>query len=176
VKRKFILCAFALVVLAISGYIAWWLRPLPPEVRFVRFLGCNKGFPVMRVTNHSRSSYSYLGTGPSLPYFRCRSPRVPTRDVDDSPLFGLMGDPTLQILTLPPNSSIEVTPIVLGSEPHQEPFQVGIYFLQGTKKQILERQNRQPGPIKQILIELGLLRSGYGIVKPETIWSDTVTP
>ena len=58
----------------------------------------------------------------------------------------------------------------------QEPFQVGFYFLQGTNSEILDRWNRQPGPIKQILIELGLLRSEYGILKPEMIWSDAITP
>lgn len=173
-KRKPALYAIVLIFLVVGGAIAWWLHPLPPEVHFVRFAGGGKGVPIFRIMNHSRFSYSYLGTGPSLPYFKCRRPRVPTGVVDEPTMMFGRGDPSLKILTLPPKSSIEVNMGITGE--FQEPFQVGFYFLHGTNSEILESWNRQPGPIKQILIKFGLLRSGYGILKPEMIWSDTVTP
>ena len=169
-KRKPII--LLLVGLFACGAIAWLGYSSSPAIRFIEFrdgqyLGEYPGttkmgrVAVFRITNDSCAPYSFLGYGPSSPFYLYRVPTASGWTSISPRKWGGEAD------TIPPHATLDIQ--VPSGEP---PFAIGIHFERGTAEQ-LQSRDRSSSDISTFFYRL--CRRIYPNYRgPEPTWSTVV--
>ena len=163
-----------LVGLFACGLIAWLGYAPSPTIHFIEFRDGQYSIPgeifkadraaVFRITNDSRVPYSFIGYGPSLPFYIYR---IPDHSHDSgwvsiSPRkYGGVAD------TIAPHATFDIE--VPDEKP---PFAIGIHFERGTAEQ-LQSRNSSPSSISRFIYLLRC-RIDPDYLGPEPTWSTVV--
>jgi hypothetical protein len=171
-KRKSIL--LLLVGLCACGLIAWLSYAPSPTIRFVEFRDGLYPIPsertevsraaVFRITNDSRVPYSFLGYGPSSPFYYYRVPD----SSDESGWLALSPRRHGRVAdTIAPHATLDLEVPVRG----KGPFAIGIQFERCTAEQLQARDSSSPSALSRFIRRLRYFRVPEYYSGPEPTWS-----